>query len=407
MPAAAQQTQQPNARQPRIFTSAKATRKKIPVWVGLAGPSGSGKTMSALRIAQGMVNKTGGKIGLIDTENNRAAHYSKDFDFEHLPFSPPFGSLDYLDAVTHLIAKGCTAIIIDSMSHEHEGIGGMLEQHEEEIDNLISRSKSNPRPSRNEMSMLAWNRPKMNRRHMIQAMLQLDVNIIFCFRAKEKLKISGSKVDKLGWMPIAAEELVYEMTLQALLPPGSKGVPTWSPTGLGEKTTVKLPRQFEKVFARARQFDEEMGLSLATWGSGADALDPSAAANYGTQTERAGVIKALAEFRTRLGWDLDKAKAWRVETFGAADAKEMSMQQLEDARTLFELLSDVGQEAYDAELASLIELGRARGEQAPAVAAAKGPETQRSPAKKASGVQVELADGTVVRQPGDPREIYE
>lgn len=348
-----------NDRKPRTFTSSKAVRRKVPVWIGLAGPSGSGKTKSALRIARGMAQKLGGKIGLVDTENNRAVHYAEEFDFEHIPFIPPFDSLSYLDVVRHAVARGCSVVIIDSMSHEHEGIGGLLEQHEAEIDALIARSRQAQKPSRQEMSLLAWNKPKMDRRHMIQSLLQLDINVIFCFRAKEKLKIEGSKVEKQGWMPVAAEELVYEMTVQALLPPGSRGVPTWNPKGLGEKTTVKLPGQFDKIFARARQFDEEMGLALATWGAGEAAPELSAATQHGTATERSPIVKQLAELRTKLGWDLDKSKAWRVEIFGQADADKLSAQQLEDARTLLDLMLS-GPEEYEAELASLIELGRAR-----------------------------------------------
>jgi hypothetical protein len=345
-------------RKAREFTSGKAVRRSVPVWVGIAGPSGSGKTMSILRLLTGMVRVRGGKAGLIDTENNRGAHYADAFDYEHLPFSPPFGSLDYLDAVRYLIGKGCTAIGIDSMSHEHEGIGGVLEQHEAEIDRLITNSKAREKPSRNEMSLLAWNTPKMNRRHMIQSLLQLDVLLVYGFRAKEKLKIEGSKVEKLGWMPVAAEELVYEMTVQALLPPGSKGTPTWNPKGLGEKTTVKLPGQFEEQFRRARQFDEEMGAALATWGMGKAAPGLSDVAARGSTAERAAIIKDLGQLRATLTWDMEQALAWRKQVFGTGDVDALTAQQLTDARSLLDLKVSAGDEAYDAELANLIELGR-------------------------------------------------
>ncbi|MES2339277.1 MAG: hypothetical protein V4537_14380 [Pseudomonadota bacterium] len=331
-----------------------------------------------LRALTGMVGVTGGRIGVIDTENNRALAYAPNpgekadpskgtYDFEHLPFSPPFDSLSYLDAVRFLISKGCTAIGIDSMSHEHDGIGGVLEQHEEIVEEMHARALERNRDARrDEYNLPAWGPPKTARRHMIQSLLQLGVNVVFCFRAKEKLKM-GSKVDKLGWMPIAAEELVFEMTLQALMMPGAKGVPNWNPSALGEKTVVKLPGQFEKVFRRARQVDEEMGAALATWGLGAATPEPSQAAEAGTATERAPLIKAIGEHRNKLGWTPERFAAWRVEVFGPAGAKgqQLTAQQLTDAQTLLDLLFTVGQDEYDAELASLRELGRAAGTVAP------------------------------------------
>ena len=89
---------------PRQFTDSPAVREKVPLWFGLAGASGSGKTYSAQRIAKGMQRVIGGDIFGIDTESKRMLHYADKFNFRHIPFSEPFGSLDYLEAVsyTHL-----------------------------------------------------------------------------------------------------------------------------------------------------------------------------------------------------------------------------------------------------------------------------------------------------------------
>src|SRR6185369_6049843 len=73
----------------------------------------------------------------------------------------------------------------------------------------------------------------------------------------------------LGFMPIAGEEFVYEMTLKALLLPGSNGTPCWQSDFPGEKLMIKLPEQFRSVFASGSvQLTEDVGAELAKWAAG-------------------------------------------------------------------------------------------------------------------------------------------
>jgi energy-coupling factor transporter ATP-binding protein EcfA2 len=258
----------------RTFEDKLAVRTAVPLLVGLTGASGSGKTFSALRIATGIQKVTGGEIGYIDTEARRALHYADRFKFRHLPFGSPFGSLDYLAAVEHFATKGCRVIVVDSMSHEHEGPGGVLEQHECELDRIAGDDWK----KRERSTFLAWAKPKAERRRLINSLLQLPVNMVFCFRAKEKIKIESGRDENgkskpptaLGWMPIAGEEFVYEMTVNCLLYPNCGGVPEWSPTEPGEKVMVKLPEQFRALFAQRRPLDEETGEALAKWAAGTE-----------------------------------------------------------------------------------------------------------------------------------------
>lgn len=115
---------------PREFTMQKAVRGQVPLLIGLTGPSGSGKTFSALRLAKGIQSIVGGKICGVDTESRRMLHYADNFDFQHVDFQAPFGSLDYLAALQACVAGGAKVIIVDSMSHEHSGVGGMIEYQE-------------------------------------------------------------------------------------------------------------------------------------------------------------------------------------------------------------------------------------------------------------------------------------
>lgn len=206
----------------RAFDDKPAVRGSTPLLFGLIGPSGSGKTYSALRLATGMQRVFGGEILLIDTESRRALHYANLFKFRHVEFRAPFSPDDYLAAIAHCVGKGARTIIVDSMSHEHEGAGGVLEWHASEVERLMAAWRC----GEEKVNIPAWNKPKAARRRLINAILQMEANFLFCFRAKDKIKIGNQKVTQLGSMPIAGEEFVYELTAKSLLLPGANGVPT-------------------------------------------------------------------------------------------------------------------------------------------------------------------------------------
>jgi len=242
----------------------------VPVLVALAGPSGSGKTFSALRLATGIGRVSGGEIYVIDTEARRALHYAEKFTFKHLAFGAPFSPVDYLAAVEHCVAEGATTVVIDSMSHEHEGPGGVLEWHGSEVDRMSGGDAAKAE----RVKMLAWQKPKQARRRLINSIIGMPVNFILCFRAKEKLKIEAGKPPvNVGYAPIAAEEFVYEMTAKLLLFPGSNGVPTLESEYPAERAMIKVPDQFRHIFdlANPPQLTEDIGEQLARWASGTSA----------------------------------------------------------------------------------------------------------------------------------------
>lgn len=287
-------------RQMRRFEDRPATRERVPLLVGLFGPSGSGKTYSALRLATGIQSVVGGDIGVIDTEARRALHYADRFQFRHLEFGAPFGPLDYLAALEHFAAKGVRVVVIDSMSHEHEGPGGVLEAHESEMHRLSGGDAKKAE----RVKMLAWAKPKANRRRLLNGILQMGSNFVFCFRAKEKIKpVTGGQPEELGWMPIAGDEFLYEMTVNCLLPPGADGRPQWKPSRKGEQTLVKLPQQFRDLLSGGSQLDEDMGASLARWAAGDGAPGPAREEPGPTSSkgDRERLKQSLFEALSRLG----------------------------------------------------------------------------------------------------------
>lgn len=261
----------------RQFTHSPAKRERVPLLIGIIGASGSGKTYSALRLATGIVRVTGGTVFGIDTEARRMAHYADTFKFQHVEFGAPFNPLSYLEAIRYCSSNGAGCIVVDSMSHEHESEGGVLDMHEKELDEIAG----NDWKKRERSTGRAWIKPKAERRALVNGILQLRTNMIFCFRAQEKIdwkhKTPDGKLVELGWQPIAGQALVYEMTARCLLQPGADGVPDWNPKIAAEHQLVKRPQQFRALFYRlkGRPLSEEMGEAMARWASGETDASPA------------------------------------------------------------------------------------------------------------------------------------
>lgn len=246
--------------EPMVFKD--AAREQVTLMIAIAGPSGSGKTFSALRIAQGI--SPAGKIGFIDTEARRGLHYADKFKFKHLDMSPPFRPKRFTEAVAAAKAAGVEVVIIDSFSHEHDGIGGILEWAD-------SSSTAGP---------AAWKAPKAAHKKMMNEFLQARIHIIFCLRAEEKIAIvpdperkGKTKVESQGWMPICEKRFMYEMTASVTLPPGAGGVPDYS-------LPHKIQEQHRHLFPDGQPISEAAGRAMAIWAAGGDMPPPMTLAKY-------------------------------------------------------------------------------------------------------------------------------
>ena len=187
----------------RTFEAKPAVRGEEPLSIGIVGPPGGGKTLSSLRIAKGIQSVRGGDILLIDTEGGRSRKYGEVVPFKIIEFPPPCRSEDFLTAIKQQVALNPAAIIVDSMSDEHEGEGGYLEWHDE----LVPKMGGN--------DWAAWAKPKASRKRLITGLLHIKVPLIFTFRAREKTRQdkSGSKTveddDRFG---AGVSELMFKFT---------------------------------------------------------------------------------------------------------------------------------------------------------------------------------------------------
>ena len=253
----------------RTFDYGPAVRATLPLILGVAGPTGSGKTFSALRLATGMQRVTGGDVALIDTEAKRATAYDRYFKFNHLDFAPPFGPIDYLQAIEYAISKGAKHIVIDSMTHEHSGPGGVMDQ----IETFLDKKCGNDYAARDRMNMVAHKGPKADRKMLNNFIIQAGrggVNFILCYRADEKVKpIKGEGIQNMGMTPETTSKLVYEMMAMFLLSAAADGKPITNPQTPLERIFTKLPVQFRDMVAAGEPLSEDFGQKLAEWAKGA------------------------------------------------------------------------------------------------------------------------------------------
>lgn len=275
------------------FTFRPGARENVSVLLALAGASGSGKTFSAMRLASGIVG-VGKRFAVIDTEARRALHYADRFAFDHGELKAPFRPQAYTDAIKAADEAGYGAIVIDSMSLEWSGEGGILDWQDEELDAMVKRAKEREHENRNEwqlresMKMAAWIKPKMGHKAMVQRLLQSRAHVIFCLRAEEKVEIvrdgAKTKIVPKGYQPICAKDFMFEQTASFLLLPEAPGI----------GKAIKLQEQHRALFPNGQQIDEEAGKRLAEWARGGKPTEPQPRdwPKFGTtMTERVNSIE--------------------------------------------------------------------------------------------------------------------
>lgn len=294
------------------FSFRPAVRENVALLIGLAGSSGSGKTYTAMRLASGI---SGGKpFCVIDTEAGRAKHYADAFKFDHGDLKPPFNPGAYADAIAAADTAGYPVIVVDSCSHEHAGVGGILDMQEAEYERLGAREA---------VKMLSWAKPKGEHRKMVQRLLQVRAHLILCFRAEEKIEMARNAEGKMevrkkltatgldGWVPICEKTLPYELTASFLLMASKPGVPL----------PIKLQEQHKHLFPLDKPITEESGKMLAQWAAGGSAPKPAEKANGSeyVSADQASELERMCEERNITPAFKKQAEVQRFAQVLAAD----------------------------------------------------------------------------------------
>jgi hypothetical protein len=205
------------------------------------GETRRGKTLSALRFMRGLVGSSG-KLGFIDTEEKRAGVYARDHAFDVINISAPFTPETYIEALRTFEDADYDGVVIDSISHEWEGKGGILE--------IVDSSDV-----KNEFTR--WKEPKRRHRKFVQDLLRSRMHVAACFRAKEKFSLQKNEQGKLvpvsrGLQVQQDENLPYEFMVQI----------TMRGDGFA---TVLCPAGIRHAFREDERINEEAGAAVATW----------------------------------------------------------------------------------------------------------------------------------------------
>lgn len=244
----------------------KAKREGARLVIMLCGPSGSGKTRTALEIALGLAAHNPAAIGFLDTENRRGSLYAdvfadpdrldrSDEEFLIADLFAPHSPDRYIESIQIFQRAGVKVLVIDSGSHEWEGIGGCIE---------IAEGSNPNKPN--------WAKGKREHKKFMNALLTCDMHVILCLRAREKAKPEMQKiqgVDKLvyvplGMQPIAEQNVLYEATASLML----------YDEGLRQEV-IKCPGPLVPFLARREGYITAAdGDQVRRWVEGGKELDP-------------------------------------------------------------------------------------------------------------------------------------
>lgn len=285
----------------RRFTAVNPSTLTDPVAlsIGIYSFTGQGKTESSLRLAHGIARVTGRRVVFADCDNGRGLHYVRGTaaapamfpNVEYIDFKPPHNAYDYVDLLTQFENEH-VVLVIDNMTAEHDGEGGLLDTFEHAKKGQESRNA------------IAWGVAKTPHKMLVRAFPRVNrkLPIIVTWRAQEKIDWTAkdnngrTSPQNQGEMPIGSRDLPYEMTATYLLPAGSKGAPCLNPTEKGERLMTKIPRWFDNIVQPGEKFHEKHGEAFARWAF-AGAPKASKTAPPSDPGEHAAAIES---FRARL-----------------------------------------------------------------------------------------------------------
>ena len=313
------------------FKLQPASRRGIKPLIGLYGKSGGGKTRSALILARGIVGEKG-RIGMVDTENRRG-HIFADVipgGYQVVDMDSPFTPERYV-ATMEVIEKNCDILIIDSMTHEWDGEGGVLEMQEAEL----TRMAGDDWKKRESCKMAAWIKPKFAHKKMVYRLLRSPLPVICCLRGAEKTHMErkdGKTVvitDDFS-SPIYDARFIFEMLINGEV---------YSKDGKGGYLRIEKITH-EDLFAALPKPGEQIsiahGQAIAKWCASPGVKAPTAPtpplAAYAGPVPASAVQTTIGQYKNKLwilttkihGGDPKKLETWLQEGLIISDSIGLS-----------------------------------------------------------------------------------
>lgn len=259
------------------FTHEIAKPGNLPLAIAIAGYAKSGKTKSALRLAKGIQSVRGGDIWGLDTEN-RMHEYGDQFHFQRVAIKPPFSPQRYQGAIQYAYDNGARIMVVDSMSDEHDGEGGLLDMHERFLVDKVG-SDNVTEGDRGRYGQQGWARVKPARKRLENYIRRLrdfeDVVFILCYRATmkyvpktkdDKLRMQAGEVKQdqtdVQWEVSSTSDVPFICSVSLLLIPGESGSPIVKATTEAEKKLILRTDTYGPYLQTVKQLDETVGKRL-------------------------------------------------------------------------------------------------------------------------------------------------
>lgn len=280
-----------------MSTFSKATKQGVRIRLAIEGAAGSGKTYSALAIG----TRLPGKVALVDTENGSAAHYADLFDFDSVNMAPPYSPERFVEVIRMAADEGYQTLVIDSLSHEWSGEGGILSS----VDAAGGRFD-------------AWKKQTPRHRKLIDAIVHSPINIIATMRTKvayvieEQENKRGRKVQaprKVGTKPEQREGMDYEFDIVMSMDAGAARI-----------TKTRCPALDGY---NAHHPGDDLARVLNAWMAAAPAIEQ--AAEQATEPEQGAKraapmsVERFAKECDAMGLHPGVVKAWRTARKGDKD----------------------------------------------------------------------------------------
>lgn len=238
----------------------KAEREGSRLVFAFAGWTGKGKTYTAIQFGYGLAGYDASKLGFIDAENRRGSLLADILEHATKPTKDrfligdlyaPFSPARYSMAIEDFQAAGVEVLIVDSVTHEWEGTGGCQEIAED----------GNPKIPR-------WDLAKREHKKFMNKLLQCDMHVICCVRAREKVKPEkkNGKTEFVdyGLQPIQEKNFMFEVTASLMMFDEGR-----------RQEGIKIPAALVNYLGRKEGYiTADDGYAVRQWVNGALKLDP-------------------------------------------------------------------------------------------------------------------------------------
>ncbi len=287
-----------------MFEITQATRDKAPITAAFIGGSGAGKTYSALLFARGLVGPNG-KIVVIDTEGGRSKIYADDPDiggFFHLDLVEPYRSERFREAFKAAIQFGADAVVIDTISHEHEGFLEYAEQEEARISGRAA--------SRNK-----WIKPKAGRKRFYSAISSSHAHVIATIRLNRIVNMDVKPAVEI-MKPECDKDFPYRLDLSVEIQPNHETKIIKVPKPLvgivsdGVMITKDHGAALSKNIAQQQEPNMDIIATIVRLETAADAGSENLQTAWKDEWKKAGPadVKAMTPQRTEMKKHLDRLK---------------------------------------------------------------------------------------------------